>query len=169
MSDRLLLLSSRVVQQKIKRIALEIIEKNFGEKIIYICGINIRGDQMARMIIHELNHINHSSDIKYIRLQLNLENLLETKIKMDEAETKLKNQVIVVVDDVGNTGKTLQFAIRPLLSLKPKKIQLAVLVDRKHKAYPVCADFVGFSLSTTMKEHIEVEFKKKNKVSVFLT
>ena len=169
MNDRLLLLSPTEVQQKVKRIALEIVEKNFGEKTIYICGINVRGDQIAQMICHELSQIKHSAEIKYIRLHLNLDNLLDTKIEMDGSETKLKNKIIVIVDDVGNTGKTLQFAIRPLLSLKPKKIQLAVLVDRKHKAYPVCADFVGFSLSTTIKEHIEVEFKKKDKVSVFLT
>ena len=149
--------------------ALEIIEKNYSAKTIYICGINVRGKKTAQLLIDQLNKIDHSKHIKSMRIYLDLDNLLESKIEMEEATSKLRNQVVVVVDDVGNTGKTLQYAVRPLLAFHPKKVQVAVLVDRMHKAFPVCADFVGVSLSTTIKEHIEVEFKRSGRVSVFLT
>jgi len=169
MSERQLILSAAEVQQKIKRIALEIIEDNFYEKSIYICGINIRGNKMSNMIVDHLKKIDHNIEIKQCHLEIDLADLLNATIHSEETENSLKNKVIVLVDDVADTGRTLQFAIRPFLHLKPKKIQIAVLVDRMHKAYPVCADFVGFSLSTTMKEHIEVIFKPKENVSVFLT
>jgi pyrimidine operon attenuation protein/uracil phosphoribosyltransferase len=65
-------------------------------------------------------------------------------------------KVVVIVDDVANTGRTLLYAVKPLLDMAPKKIRVAVLVDRRHKAYPVSADYVGTSLSTTLHEHIDV-------------
>ena len=61
-----------------------------------------------------------------------------------------------LVDDVGNSGKTLLYALRPLMNYELKKIMIAVLVDRKHKSYPVTADIIGHSISTTLLEHIEV-------------
>lgn len=169
MTDKQLILSPTEVLRKIRRIALEILERNFNEKVIYLCGINDRGNRVAQMIGNELKSLNHPTEIKMCHLTINPDSLMEATIKLEGPESQFKNQGIVLVDDVANTGKTLQFAIRPFLKLSPKKIQLAVLVNRMHKAYPVRADFVGFSLSTTMKEHVEVVFKPKEKVSVFLT
>ena len=67
-----------------------------------------------------------------------------------------KNSHVIVTDDVANTGRTLFFACQPFLSHLPSTIEAAVLVDRKHKAYPIQVDFVGLSLATTLKEHIDV-------------
>jgi pyrimidine operon attenuation protein/uracil phosphoribosyltransferase len=64
--------------------------------------------------------------------------------------------VVILTDDVGNTGKTLFYALQPLLTEAPKKIQVALLIDRRHKLFPIHADFVGLSLATTIQEHIEV-------------
>jgi pyrimidine operon attenuation protein/uracil phosphoribosyltransferase len=71
------------------------------------------------------------------------------------------------VDDVANSGKTLTYSMRPLLQYQPKKIQVAVLIDRKHKSFPVTPDYIGLSLSTTMKEHVAVEMKHR-KEAVYL-
>ena len=70
----------------------------------------------------------------------------------------MENQInILFVDDVANTGKTMFYAIKPVLAFSPKKVQLAVLIDRQHKQFPVAADYVGLSLSTFLHEHIFVE------------
>jgi pyrimidine operon attenuation protein/uracil phosphoribosyltransferase len=63
----------------------------------------------------------------------------------------------VVIDDVANSGKTLLYALKPLLEAHPKSIQTMVLVERMHKLFPVKPDYVGLSLSTTKENHIQVE------------
>jgi pyrimidine operon attenuation protein/uracil phosphoribosyltransferase len=60
---------------------------------------------------------------------------------------------------VANTGRTVFFALQPIIALNPKKVQVAVLVDRKHKHFPIAADYVGMSLSTTLQEHILVDLQ----------
>jgi pyrimidine operon attenuation protein/uracil phosphoribosyltransferase len=65
--------------------------------------------------------------------------------------------VIIVVDDVANSGKTMLYALQPFLRNQPKKIQTLALVDRTHKTFPVHTDYVGFALATTLQEHIFVE------------
>lgn len=65
-----------------------------------------------------------------------------------------------MVDDVANTGKTMYYALKPVMEFSPRKVQVAVLVDRQHKLFPVSSDFVGLSLNTTMQEHIRVELVK---------
>jgi len=81
----------------------------------------------------------------------------------------VNNRVVIVCDDVANTGQTLLYAMKPFLDFAPKKIQIAVLIDRKHKAYPISADYVGLSLSTTMAEHITVEMGKGIEEAVYLS
>ncbi|MEL0300077.1 MAG: phosphoribosyltransferase family protein, partial [Flavobacteriaceae bacterium] len=72
------------------------------------------------------------------------------------------NQSVVVVDDVLNTGKTLMYAVNFILQTPLKQIKTAVLVNRNHKKYPIKGDFKGISLSTSLKEHIDVSFEGEN-------
>ena len=67
-----------------------------------------------------------------------------------------KDEVVVVVDDVAHSGKTMLYAFKPFMQTVPRKLQCAVLVDRAHKDYPVHADFVGLSLATMIHERVEV-------------
>lgn len=73
-----------------------------------------------------------------------------------------KNKPLVLVDDVLNSGSTLIYGIKHFLDVPLKRFKTAVLVNRNHKKYPVKADFKGISLSTSIQEHIEVEFDKNN-------
>ena len=68
----------------------------------------------------------------------------------------LQNRTIILTDDVANTGRTLFYACRPLLDTLPRRLEVAVLIDRQHKLFPIRADYVGLSLATTLKENIEV-------------
>ena len=72
---------------------------------------------------------------------------------------------MVLVDDVLNSGSTLIYAIRHFLNVPLKQFKTAVLVNRNHKKYPVKADFKGVSLSTSIQEHITVEFNKHESVA----
>jgi pyrimidine operon attenuation protein/uracil phosphoribosyltransferase len=81
---------------------------------------------------------------------------------------EVKNKVIILIDDVANTGRTIFYATKPLMEVMPKKIEVAVLVDRKHKSFPIRVDYVGLSLATTVKEHIDVQIRGVEEVAVYL-
>ncbi len=81
----------------------------------------------------------------------------------------LKRKAIIIVDDVANTGRTLFYAFKPLMAILPKKIEIAVLIDRKHKSFPVKVDYVGMSLATTVQENIKVDISSKTDWAVHLT
>ncbi len=162
------ILTNEHIQQKIKRIAYEILENNYDEKELKIIGIRDKGVQFAQKIYDCLKTITP------IKLSLHFIALdkfkpADGKMEFDFDEKELSNKVVILVDDVGNTGKTLCYALQPLLESRPKKIEIAVLVDRQHKLFPVSADYVGLSLSTTMKETVTVEFNNGKGDAAFLS
>ena len=163
-----LILTSKQIQQKINRIAYEIYENNYDEKEIIIAGIADNGYFLAKRIADVLKKI-AGMEIKLISISIDKKNPLSTEIKIDLTEKELKNKVIVLVDDVLNSGKTLMFGAKPFLTTPVKRLITAVLVDRGHNRYPIKADFVGLSLSTTLREHITVEIDKTGKEAVYLS
>lgn len=162
-----LILNSRQIEQKINRIAYEIYENNPVEKEIIIAGISDNGYLFAKRISDVVTKI---SPIKttLIEIKINKENPLAKEIKISLSDKELKNKVIILVDDVLNSGKTLIFGAKPFLISPVKRLTTVVLVDRGHNRFPIKADFVGLSLSTTLQEHITVDLKK-GKESVYLS
>jgi pyrimidine operon attenuation protein/uracil phosphoribosyltransferase len=154
-----LILNNKQIEQKINRIAYEIYENNYGEKEIIIAGIVGNGFTLAEKINTVIKKISPIKT-KLIEIKINKENPAEKEIKIDLTDKDLKNKVIILVDDVLNSGKTLIFGAKPFLITPVKRLTTAVLVDRGHNRYPIKADFVGLSLSTTLQEHISVELKK---------
>jgi pyrimidine operon attenuation protein/uracil phosphoribosyltransferase len=154
-----LILTGKQIEQKINRIAYELYENNYTEKEIIIAGIVDNGYVLAKRIAAVLQKI---SSIKIIltEILINKEDPAKQEIKIALTDKELKNKVIVLVDDVLNSGKTLIFGAKPFLSSSVKRLTTAVLVDRGHNRYPIKADFVGLSLSTTLQEHISVILKK---------
>ena len=73
------------------------------------------------------------------------------------------NKVVILVDDVLNSGKTLMYAAKHFLTTRLTSLSIMVLVDRNHNRYPIKADYVGLSLATTLQEYINVELKGTNK------
>ncbi len=162
-----LILNSKQIEQKINRIAYEIYENNPGEKEIIIAGISDNGYLFAKRISDVVTKI---SPIKttLIEIKINKENPLAKEIKISFSDKELKNRVIILADDVLNSGKTLIFGAKPFLISPVKRLTTVVLVDRGHNRYPIKADFVGLSLSTTLQEHITVDLKK-GKEAVYLS
>jgi pyrimidine operon attenuation protein / uracil phosphoribosyltransferase len=166
--SKTLILNSKQIEQKINRIAYEIFENNYDEKDIVIAGIASNGYLLAKKIAGVLQTISKIK-VQLIEIKLNKENPFSTDIKIKLTDKELKNKVIILVDDVLNSGKTLIFGAKLFLNSPVKRLTTAVLVDRGHNRYPIKADVVGLSLSTTLQEHITVELDKKGKESVYLS
>jgi pyrimidine operon attenuation protein / uracil phosphoribosyltransferase len=163
-----LILNSKQIQQKINRIAYEIYENNYDEKEIIIAGIADNGYFLAKRLADVLKKI-APLEVNLLSIKLDKKNPLAEEIKINLSDKELKNKVIVLVDDVLNSGKTLMFGAKPFLTTPVKRLITAVLVDRGHNRYPIKADYVGLSLSTTLREHITVEIEKVGKEAVYLS
>lgn len=151
------LLDSLQIQQRIDRLAYQIYEDNFDQKSLIVAGIANSGLSVALRIVHSLNRI-CDLEVKLIEIHVDKENPTRITLVPEQQQDDLKNKVVVVVDDVLNSGKTLIYSLRPFLDADIRKIRTVLLVDRDHKRYPVEADFVGITLSTTLQDHIRVDF-----------
>lgn len=161
-----IILNSLQIEQKINRIAHEIYENNFEEKEIVIAGIASRGFLLAKRITDVLTKISPIK-VKVIELYIDKENPLKsTEANINEKE--VSGKVVLLVDDVLNSGKTLIYGAKLFLDFPIKRLTTVVLVDRNHTRYPIKADFVGLSLATTLQEHISVEIENKGKEVAYL-
>lgn len=163
--SRSIILSNEQINHKIKRIAFEIYENNINEKTIILAGISKNGFVIAQKLKVVIESI---SAIKPVlcEVKMNKKKPLEditTSLKIEE----YKGESLVLVDDVLSSGTTLMYAVKHFLQVPLKQFKTAVLVNRNHKKYPIKADFKGISLSTSLQEHIKVEFNK-NSVSAYL-
>ena len=161
------LLDQRQIKQKIKRLAIEILEQNYGEEEIILAGINNNGLGFAKMLYRHLVKLTENT-VTLTQIKLSPANPLESEVIIGLDAKDLRNKVIIVVDDVANTGRTIFYAIKPLLDIIPKKIQVAVLVDREHKSFPIKVDYVGLHLFTTLKDDIDVQIKGRGEKAVYL-
>jgi len=160
------ILDKEQIQEKIKRISYEIYEENFDDKSILICGIEKNGSVIAKRIIKELESI-CDMNIEFISINLNKKKPLNT-VEIKSSKNNIKNKSIILIDDVSNTGKTLIYVIKELIKFEPKKINTAVLVNRDHTLFPIKINFIGLSLSTSIKSHIEVNLGNKD-IGAYLT
>lgn len=150
--QRTLILDQEHISRKLERMAYQIWEHNSDQSEVTLIGIADNGVTLARNLAERLSKISPLK-IKIVTLGFNKINPLENLPAIDES---LDGKSVILVDDVSNSGKVLLYALRPVLHYMPSKILLAVLVDRKHKAYPVTPDIVGYSLATTLQENILV-------------
>jgi pyrimidine operon attenuation protein/uracil phosphoribosyltransferase len=147
------ILSKEVAEKKLRRMAYEIFENNFDEKEIILAGIRENGSVVARVIQKILGEI---SSLKTQLITVTLDKKKPEEVVVDK-KIDFNDKVIVLIDDVSNSGRTLLYALRPFLDFHPKKIQTLVLVERTHTGFPVRSDYVGLSVATTLQEHIYVE------------
>lgn len=161
------ILNDHQIKQKIKRLAIEIVEHNFEEKEIILAGINNNGLTFAKLLEAQLKGFSKQK-ITMTRILLNPAKPLSSEVQLELPPNEIKGKVIIVVDDVANTGRTIFYAIRPLLDSLPKKVEVAVLVDRAHKSFPIKVDYYGLSLATTLLEHIDVQIREVEEFSVNL-
>ena len=148
------ILSKEVAERKMERIALEIAEELYGDADeLIIIGIAGSGMVIAERIYNLVTKL-LSIPIRIISCSLNKKKP-DTITYSDDIDFTNKN--VLLVDDVTNTGRTMLYALKPLLQFYPKRIQTVSLVERMHKNYPVKVDFIGLSVATTLQDHIQVE------------
>jgi pyrimidine operon attenuation protein/uracil phosphoribosyltransferase len=158
MSDNTLVLNSQQVQRRVDRMAWEIYELNLEEKEIIIAGIAHRGYLLAEGIARRIREIS-PMEVKLVSIKLDKDHLIDTEVACSESLDMMIGKVVVLVDDVLNSGGTLIYGARYFLNTPLKKLMTAVLVARSHKRYPIQADVTGLSLATSMKEHVEVRIE----------
>lgn len=149
------LLDQERIARMINRLAMEIMERNTEVDELYIIGINNRGLEIARRIRVRLKELSEAP-IHLWNVRLNPANPMEKAAELDHDIAELAGKSVLIVDDVANTGRTLYYALRPLFEVLPEKVEVAVLVDRQHKAFPVQTTYVGLELSTTLGDNVQV-------------
>jgi pyrimidine operon attenuation protein / uracil phosphoribosyltransferase len=155
------------IQQKIKRLAYEVLERNYGERHIVLAGINNNGMNFAELLLAELRAIS-DKNIVLTRIRINPASPAQNPIVLEMPPEDLQEKVVIIVDDVANTGRTIFYAIQPILGVLPKKVEVAVLVDRTHKSFPIRVDYMGLSLATTLLQDIQVEISGAEEWAVYL-
>ncbi len=155
------------IEQKIRRMAYEVYERNFTEKEIVIAGIVGEGYEFAKRLSSEISRIS-PLEVRLIELRFDIHAPKQSYIDFGNDEVVLEDHVVVVADVVLNTARTMTFSLQPFLQKGVRKLQVAVIVDRSHRLYPVSADYVGYSLSTTINEHVQVILSKPEQEGAYL-
>ena len=161
------ILTHKQTQQKIRRIAYQVYENNFEEEEIIFAGIYENGYRLARLLRDEFSRI-APVPTQLISIRLDKANPMQSEVQLDCDEEAIRNKTVIVVDDVLNTGRTMAYSLKVFFGTQIKKLQTAVLVDRDHKLFPVCADYVGYALSTTINQHVDVVIADEDKFGVYL-
>jgi pyrimidine operon attenuation protein/uracil phosphoribosyltransferase len=161
------ILDQAQIKQKIKRLAIEILENNFEEKAIVLAGVNNNGTGFAKLLEKELKKITEIK-IQIATIRVNPAAPLSSEIEINTPVESLKGKTVIVVDDVANTGRTIFYACKPIMDIIPKKLEVAVLVDRKHKTFPMYPKYVGVALATTLKEDIDLKILNTEEWGVYL-
>ncbi|MCH7405336.1 phosphoribosyltransferase family protein [Belliella aquatica] len=155
-----LVLNHRQIQQKITRMAYEIYERNATENQVIFAGISGMGRIFAELLANKLKEIS-PLEVESVEVLVDKMAIVQGNVTLSE-NIDMENKCLILVDDVLNTGKTLAFALKPFLEIPIKKMELAVLVNRSHKLFPVSPDYTGLELSTTLNEHISVNLSTDN-------
>ncbi len=158
------IMSEDDMRRAISRLSHEILERNGGPDGIVICGIRTRGQFLAERIVRKIE------EIEEVRPPLGV---LDITLYRDDLQTIAKQPVVrstqipvsivdrnvILVDDVLYTGRTIRAAMDEVIDFgRPSTIQLAVLVDRGHREFPIRADYVGKNVPTSQTEVVKVQF-----------
>ncbi|EEI93910.1 phosphoribosyl transferase domain protein [Sphingobacterium spiritivorum ATCC 33300] len=161
-SKKTLILNKEQIKQKSIRIAYQILEDNFEEKAIVIVGIADRGYIFAQRLQKILVTLAPEKTIELIKVTIN-KTSRSLVGSTDVAASTAKDKVVILVDDVLNSGRALAYGLGIFLDVPLKKMRTAVLIDRSHHKFPIFSDYYGLKLSTILKEHVEVTLEEYDK------
>lgn len=147
------IITAEVANRKLRRMALQVTEQNYNEAQLILIGIKSHGTVIAAKIRHFLKEV-FTGEVLVLELGMDKKN--PSVITLSD-NIDFNDKTILLIDDVANSGRTMLYALKPLLEQLPKKIQTLALVERTHKTFPIDVDYVGLSVSTTTDEHIVVE------------
>ena len=160
------IMDSKAMSRALVRISHEIIERNKGVDNLVIIGIQRRGSTLAKKIAANIEKIEscniHVGEIDITLYRDDLDQISDQPVvKTTDLAISVKDKIVILVDDVLFTGRTVRSALDAIIDLgRPKAIQLAVLIDRGHRELPIRADFVGKNVPTSKDERVSVMLKE---------
>lgn len=164
----IMIVDEAAMNRALTRISYEIIEQNKGIQDLVLIGIKSRGIYLADRIAQKIQKIEQVDipvgelDITLYRDDLHSNEVGEEAVmNASNIPLSLKGKTVVLVDDVLFTGRTVRAALDGVMDYgRPKRISLAVLVDRGHRELPIRPDFVGKNIPTSLNEQIKVNVKE---------
>jgi pyrimidine operon attenuation protein/uracil phosphoribosyltransferase len=159
-------MDAQAIDRALTRIAHEIIEETSGVEDLAIIGIQRRGVQLAQHIVAEIERTEGKAPLKGVMdITLYRDDLQaigdQAVVEKTEIPFKVEGKVIVLVDDVLYTGRTVRAALNEIMDFgRPRRVMLAVLVDRGHREIPIRADFVGKNVPTSKSQQIKVKVQE---------
>ena len=165
MDNKRNILSKEVAERKLQRLALEVAEQLSGDNApLILIGIRKSGTVIAEKIGALLKPY---VQVPVQIISVSFDKQAPKEITLTE-EPDFTDKNILLIDDVTNSGKTLMYAIKPLLNFYPRRIQTLVLIERMHKLFPIKPDYVGLSVATTMQDHIHVQVNNNEVIGAFV-
>lgn len=161
--ERTVVLEHDRIQRKLDRMALQVLERNLGEGRLVLAGVMPRGGMLANRLKKLLDRV-PGIETEVLEITLPKDGPLNAPVELNPANFNLDSAAVILVDDVLMSGRTLMHAAAQLVQHPIKRLTTLVLVDRLHRTFPIRADIVGLTLSTTLQEHIRVELGKKDTV-----
>jgi pyrimidine operon attenuation protein/uracil phosphoribosyltransferase len=144
------------IERKIFRLAYQILEQTIHQQHLFMGGIQGNGLILAHRL-KEIMDAYGGPEVVVFEIIINKDEPWSEPIQLSIDDITLKNGYIILVDDVINSGKTMQYALIKFLQQATHAIKVLTLVDRQHRRFPIKADFVGLSLSTTLKNRVEID------------
>jgi len=160
--EKALIMDSRIIDRVLSRIVHEILERTKGSQNLALVGIRTRGAYLAERLAKKFREIESLNlQVGVLDITLYRDDLSSVAhqpiVKPTQLPFDVKGKIIVLVDDVLFTGRTVRAAIDEIIDFgRPQAIQLAVLVDRGHRELPIQADYVGKTVPTSKREEVRV-------------
>lgn len=159
-SSKTCLLTADHMQEKITRMAFEILETHVACKSLTLLGVGRRGMCLAKQLAHILQPLgNFSLEIEQLHMLRNNKKQPTGATFCNKVTCRRRN--ILLIDDVLNTGRTLAHCLTEILKQSPKQVHTAILIARSHKLFPIEVNFVGYQLSAMLDNYVEVQFGKE--------
>lgn len=165
MLKKTLIMDDKAMKRAIARISYEIIERNKGAENLCVVGILSRGVDIAKCISKKISEVEGKNILTGVLDITNHRDDVKEKDKDDQTKIDfdINDKIVVLVDDVIFTGRSVRAAIDALMERgRPLKIELAVLIDRGHRELPIRADFIGKNLPTSKDEKVKVFVEQKD-------
>lgn len=154
-----LILDPEQISRRVERLSWQILESSQGHDSLWLAGVVGQGSLLAQALHRRLEEL-HPGKARLCRLDVDKKARSLPRVEIeDTTEADLADTLVVLVDDVLNSGRTLSYCMARLLAVPVGRLEVAVLVERSHRAYPIRASFSGLALSTTLEEHVEVRLE----------